>query len=168
MVNFLKKCTIYLLLLTAGVILITSCAGQYQGRRFSTARQIETRSLLQAAEYWLKTPYRFGGNDERGIDCSGLVCAVYREVYGLELPRSTRSQRRLGSSVRASYMRPGDLLFFQMERGRVSHVGIYLGGSDFLHASSSKGVVISSLRGSYYSNRLFTARRILQRPSDYR
>ena len=168
MVNILKKNKIQLLFIIAAAVFITSCAQRYHGSRYSTARQIETRSLMQAADYWLKTPYRFGGNDERGIDCSGLVCAVYREVYGLDLPRSTRSQRRLGSSVRTPYIRPGDLLFFQMERGRVNHVGIYLGGSEFIHASSSRGVVISSLRDSYYSERLFTARRILSRPPDYR
>jgi cell wall-associated NlpC family hydrolase len=147
--------------ISAVIFLLSSCAQQHQGRRYSVRRQIEIRSLLEAAEYWLKTPYRYGGNNERGIDCSGLVCAVYREVYGIRLPRSTSSQRRLGSSVRTAYTRPGDLLFFRMKRrGPVDHVGIYLGGNDFIHASSSRGVVISSLRDPYYSGRLVTARRI--------
>ena len=160
MVNALQKIKNQLFYVFIALISVSSCAQRYQSKRYSVRRQIETGSLLQAAEYWLKTPYRYGGNNERGIDCSGLVCAIYREVYGLELPRSTRSQRHLGSSVRISHIRPGDLLFFRMKKGPVNHVGVYLGGNEFIHASSSRGVVISSLRDSYYRDRLSTARRV--------
>ena len=118
--------------------------------------------LLQRAMALLGTPYRWGGTSpERGFDCSGLVGYVYRTALGIDLPRVSRDQARAGERVvdRAA-MAAGDLVFFG-RRGRVDHVGIYVGEGKFVHAPSrGKDVTVSSLDGGYWAGRFLQARRI--------
>lgn len=109
------------------------------------------------------TPYRFGGDSpETGLDCSGFVGHVFREVAGLELPRSASAIARLGRKIGLEELKPGDLVFFNTLRRAFSHVGIYLGDNRFIHASSSKtgDVVISDLRDRYWARRFDGARRL--------
>jgi cell wall-associated NlpC family hydrolase len=126
----------------------------------------EDRPLIErlAAEIkaFLGAPYRWGGVTEEGVDCSGLVQTVFRRVYGLSLPRTTRDLYRTGIRLRGDPLRLGDLLFFRPPGKRnVSHVGIYLGQGKFVHASTSRGVVISSLQEKYYQKHFLGARRVL-------
>ena len=109
------------------------------------------------------TPYRYGGRDtERGFDCSGFVGHVFREVAGIDLPRSAEAIARLGRKIGLEELKPGDLVFFNTLRRAFSHVGIYLGNQQFIHASSSKtgDVMISSLREAYWARRFDGARRL--------
>ncbi len=109
------------------------------------------------------TAYRYGGNDpDSGLDCSGFVGHVFREVAGLDLPRSAQAISRLGRKIGIEELKPGDLVFFNTLRRAFSHVGIYLGNQQFIHASSSKtgDVMISSLREAYWAKRFDGARRI--------
>lgn len=112
-------------------------------------------------QHWRGTPYRYGGTTLNGVDCSALVQDAYRYVYRLQLPRTTSEQRRIGTLVNAKRLAVGDLLFFKPDRNN-NHVGVYLGNQRFVHASSSKGVTISSLDNVYWLPRLVQARRILQ------
>lgn len=93
---------------------------------------------------WKGTPYLWGGEDRRGIDCSAFMQKAYRFLYNQKLPRTTREQMQLGSSVAFSRLRKGDLLFFRTG-WQSDHVGMYLGHNRFLHAGTSSGVTISSL-----------------------
>ena len=120
-----------------------------------TARQLET-----AAERWIGTPYRYGGTSARGIDCSGLIQILYADALGLELPRTTRDQRRVGRSVAPQRWQPGDLLFFDTP-GKARHAGIYLRDGRFVHASTSQGVMISDLAEPYWQRTYDQSRRIL-------
>lgn len=122
----------------------------------------ETQSRLQeVASSWVGCPYQYGGNTREGIDCSGLVRHIYSEVFGIELPRTTGEQYAAGSFVRLRWLTPGDLVFFRNVRGHgIDHVGVYLGSSKFIHASSSQGVVISSLNDEYYRKHFAGARRL--------
>ena len=118
------------------------------------------QQLLRRAFSLLGTPYRWGGTSpERGFDCSGLVGYVYRTALGIELPRVSRDQARAGSLVDRAAMAAGDLVFFG-RRGRVDHVGIYIGEGKFVHAPSrGKDVMVSSLDG-YWGNKFMQARRV--------
>ena len=104
-------------------------------------------------------PYRYGGNSPRGFDCSGLVYYSYRRA-GLDVPRSTQSQRGRSQKVALARLTRGDLLFFNQEGKHSSHVGIYLGSDRFVHApSSGKQVRIDSFSDPYWQKHLVDARR---------
>jgi hypothetical protein len=112
------------------------------------------------------TPYRWGGTDENGYDCSGLIQYAYGE-HDILLPRRSRDQARIGEMIerRVSALRPGDILGFSPNGGGVSHVGLYVGDGDFIHSTSS-GVRLSSLLADdpdslWWQRRWITARRIL-------
>ncbi len=98
----------------------------------------------------------------KGIDCSAFVQRTFREQFGLELPRSTSEQQETGKSISRTQLRTGDLVLFRAgSTGR--HVGIYLGNNQFVHASTSSGVTISSMDEPYWKKRYNEARRVLSR-----
>jgi probable lipoprotein NlpC len=109
---------------------------------------------------WLGTPYLRGGNTKKGTDCSGFVGSVYMEKERMPLPRTTTEGFKKGKSVDKKELTVGDLIYFG-ERGRVSHVGLFVGNGSFIHASSSMGVTISPLEDSYWKPRYMGARRHL-------
>jgi len=116
--------------------------------------------LNAAVNSYIGTPYRFGGDSPRGIDCSAFTRRVYRS-QNVELPRNSREQARVSSSVAYAAVRTGDLVFFDTSiNGVISHVGVYLGNGVFAHASSSKGVTKSSLKEKYYAKRFARGGRI--------
>ena len=95
-----------------------------------------------------------------GVDCSGLTSLVMEEFFGIQIPRSSEEQFKNGAIVRDDFIQSGDLVFFKNVRGvGVDHVGIYLGDSKFIHASQSRGVMISDIEEDYYSQRFAGARR---------
>ncbi|MCX7163000.1 MAG: C40 family peptidase [Betaproteobacteria bacterium] len=106
--------------------------------------------------------YRRGGSSpEAGFDCSGFVSHVFREGLGLILPRSSKEMSRSGQEISRDELRPGDLVFFNTMRHAFSHVGIYLGDNQFVHAPRSGGRVrIEDLRDGYWTKRFNGARRI--------
>lgn len=109
------------------------------------------RLYLTAAE-WIGTPYRSGGHTKRGTDCSGLTGEIYRKVYRVHLPRSTGEQLAACRKVARRGLKEGDLVFFHngKSRKKVTHVGIYLKDDKFVHASTSRGVIVSSLDENYW------------------
>jgi len=124
-------------------------------------RTISPVAWKTEAERWIGVKYRKGGQDRTGIDCSGLTARMYQTVAGVNLPRTTKDQAASGNLVSRTDLRPGDLVFFITLKDRiVDHVGIYLGDTKFVHASASKGVVISSLLQDYYAQRYHSARRL--------
>jgi peptidoglycan DL-endopeptidase CwlO len=105
-------------------------------------------------------PYRFGGADPGGFDCSGFVQYVYAQ-HGVALPRIVREQFDFGRQIGDAEVRPGDLLFFQTKGDGVSHVGIAVGGDAFVHAPNSRGSVrVDRLSSTYWGERYIGARRI--------
>ncbi|MFU9136481.1 MULTISPECIES: bifunctional murein DD-endopeptidase/murein LD-carboxypeptidase [unclassified Erwinia] len=122
---------------------------------------IKSRLMDQYA-VWKGVRYRLGGTSKRGIDCSAFVQTTFREQFGLDLPRSTYEQEDTGKSIQRTKLRPGDLVLFRAgSTGR--HVGIYLGNDNFVHASTSSGVMISNLNDNYWKHRYHEARRVLTR-----
>lgn len=106
------------------------------------------------------TKYVSGGTSTNGFDCSGFTMYVFDKI-GINLPHQSGSQYQMGTDVSRDEMRPGDLVFFNTSGKGISHVGIYVGDGEFAHASSSRGVTISSLSDSYYVNRYVGAKRIM-------
>jgi murein DD-endopeptidase len=105
-------------------------------------------------------PYRFGGSSPAGFDCSGLVQYSYKQA-GVSLPRATDEQLRLSQPLRGAHLRRGDLLFFDQEGKKKSHVGIYLGEGQFVHApSSGKTVRTDRIDSAYWKKHLSEVRRI--------
>jgi cell wall-associated NlpC family hydrolase len=119
-------------------------------------------AALQARyQAWRGTPYRIGGLSQRGIDCSGFVHLTYRDLFGIDLPRNTGEQARLGEPVKAGQREIGDLVFFRINRW-TNHVGIYLGQGRFMHASTSSGVMISRVDEPYWRKRYWKTTRLQQ------
>ncbi|HUH34636.1 MAG TPA: NlpC/P60 family protein [Moheibacter sp.] len=122
--------------------------------------------LLSEAESYLGVPYRYGGNSRKGIDCSAFVQSVF-QIFDHQLPRVSAAQSQEGYVVSNDELRAGDLVFFATNgRGRVSHVGIVHNVSDegdveFIHASTSQGVIVTPLKSDYWAKRYLYAKRII-------
>ncbi|HSH42564.1 MAG TPA: NlpC/P60 family protein [Arenicellales bacterium] len=117
------------------------------------------QALYAQLERWRGTRYRLGGQGRDGIDCSGLTQVVYRDVFDVNLPRTTDDQEQVGRAVKQRVLAPGDLVFFKTGLFQ-KHVGIYVADGKFLHASRSSGVRLSSLSSAYWSKRFLKARRV--------
>lgn len=114
--------------------------------------KIPKTELTEYCKDWIGTPHRLGGMTKQGVDCSGFVGNVYMEVYGISLPRTAQEMSKAVISIpNNSELREGDLVFFNGSKNKVTHVGIYLSNDAFVHASTSKGVIISSLNDKYWA-----------------
>ena len=108
---------------------------------------------------WKKAPYKLGGLSKKGIDCSGFVHITYKERFGISLPRTTARQAKMGTKITRQQLRAGDLVFFKTGL-KVRHVGIYIENGKFLHASTSKGVMISNINNRYWKKVYWKSMRI--------
>ena len=121
---------------------------------------LPTKNLLESVDDWYGVRYRSGGNTKTGVDCSGFTVAVYLAAYGISLPRVSRDQYRISRKISTTELQEGDLVFFNTRGSGVSHVGVYLGNNKFIHASVSRGVMVSGLFEPYYLQRFVGAGRI--------
>ncbi|WP_343530139.1 C40 family peptidase [Yokenella regensburgei] len=124
----------------------------------SLEQSLRLRFLAQYQK-WRGTRYHYGGNTSSGIDCSALMQHFFRDTLRLRLPRTTGEQIRHGISVSRSDLQIGDLVFFN-SGPQNRHVGVYIGGNEFIHASSSIGVTISTLENRHWNNKFIAARRV--------
>lgn len=117
-------------------------------------------ALSSTALSFRGAPYRSGGGDPNGFDCSGLVHYVYSQ-HGVPMPRVAREQFKVGKSVDRGRLEPGDLVFFSTVAPGASHVGIMIGGDQFVHAPSERGVVrVDNLSAQYWASRFVGAKRV--------
>lgn len=147
------------LFIIALMFLLSACGTSKRSARIKhqEPRKEESLSADVQEEYkkfvnsWIGTPYKFGDcTIQKGTDCSGLVFATYRDVFKMSIPRTTEKQYLKAKPKDFEQLIPGDLVFFDIKGKGASHVGMYLKERSFVHASSSKGVIISSLDDSYY------------------
>lgn len=111
------------------------------------------RHIIEEARTWIGTPYKYGGAEKGvGADCSGMVMCVYEDATGIKIPRNSAKQAEFCLSIDSNEVKAGDLVFFATGKDaeKVSHVGIVIDASTFIHASSSKGVVESNLLSAYF------------------
>jgi cell wall-associated NlpC family hydrolase len=134
--------------------------GAATGTSIPPSRTTTPSTLVDTALKLRGVPYRKGGNDPGGFDCSGFTQYVFAQ-FNVELPRETRDQFKLGQPIRLAEVAPGDLLFFTTTAPGASHVGIAIGSGEFVHAPTSDGVVrVDQVSASYWSVRYVGARRI--------
>ena len=116
-------------------------------------------ALFDQYQAWRGVPYRYGGSDRNGLDCSAFTQLTYRQRFGILLPRDTTTQRAAGSVVSSGAVAPGDLVFFSTGV-KDRHVGIYYGDQRFLHVSERAGVTLSSMESGYWADRFRQAIRV--------
>ncbi len=172
------------LILLVTAVLLTGCHSSRKTMRGSRATRVTTTTqtgrgheetvrvteqprgraghLLDVARGWIGTPYRYGGNDRKGIDCSGFTCAVFDIALGIKLPRSSREQAEFCKPLQRKALKAGDLVFFSARAGgeRINHVAIYMGDNAIIHATTSRGVIISDLDEDYWKTHYRCAGRV--------
>ncbi|MEP7145714.1 MAG: NlpC/P60 family protein [bacterium] len=128
------------------------------------AKDMEVDEVMFKIIEYINTPYLWGGTSKRGIDCSAFIQTVYYQALGIELPRTSFEQSGVGELIEKSDLKFGDLVFFDtMRKGRVTHVGMYLGNGYFAQSGSSTGVAVASLNNEFYSRTYLKARRIISK-----
>ena len=130
----------------------------------SNSTSASVSKVISLAKSLLGKPYVWGAQGPSSFDCSGYTYYVLKNAANITIPRVSKDQSKHGTSVSKSNLRVGDLIFFDTSGandGNVSHVGIYLGNNEFIHASSSKGKVVISQMSSYYNGAFVNARRVL-------
>lgn len=143
----------HLVFLLAAILAACSSAPKHTSAPYAGPEAAHTALKL------IGTPYRYGGADTRGFDCSGLIHYSYRQS-GIQIPRTTRAQKQRARPVSVKHMQKGDLVFFKQEGKRYSHVGIYVGNGHFVHApSSGKKVRKDKLSDPYWRKHFLDARR---------
>lgn len=121
--------------------------------------KISNIKLYRFIEDWYGVPYKYAGKSKSGIDCSGFTCVLYNDVYSAVLQGSAATLYTGCTVIKKDELREGDLVFFKIDKDKISHVGIYLHNNKFVHASSSKGIIISDLEDAYYKKYFFRAGR---------
>jgi lipoprotein Spr len=111
---------------------------------------------------WLGTPYRLGGDTEKGIDCSGFAYKLYDKTFNTIIGNNSRNIFSMVNPINKTELKEGDLVFFKIGSKSISHVGVYIGDNKFAHASSSKGVMISNLNEPYWQRYYYKGGRILE------
>ncbi|HEX9451124.1 MAG TPA: C40 family peptidase [Burkholderiales bacterium] len=153
---------LWLTILLAATAMLAGCSGSPQFPEPTTVRA-SNDTASQAIDYakeMLGKPYKYAGDTPAGFDCSGLVKYSYGRA-GISMPRDTQAQRRMSMLVSIHAMREGDLLFFDQEGKKTSHVGMYLGKGRFIHAPSSGGKVrTDSINAEFWKKHLVEARRV--------
>jgi len=121
----------------------------------------ENLELIQTIDKWLGVPHKMGGCSTSGTDCSCLVKNIYKSVYQIDLHRVSADIFKYDvDPLDRNRLSEGDLVFFKIDGIKISHVGIYIKNDKFVHASTSKGVIISDLQTDYYKNRFYSGGRV--------
>lgn len=137
-------------------------SSQSSSKRTAALSRREADELIGNAMGLLGVSYRFGGTSvNSGFDCSGFMQHIFRKTMQINLPRTSAEQAKMGVAVSRSELQPGDMVFFSTSRGRISHVGLYIGNNRFIHAPrTGKSIEITSLGNKYWNSKYVTARRV--------
>jgi len=120
----------------------------------------EEKAFIEMVDTWLGVPYKYGGCSKEGTDCSCFVSAFYKDFFKINLPRKSEDMYKQTEQIEINNLQWGDLVFFKIKSDKISHVGIYISSKHFIHATTSKGVMINSLDENYYKNYFYKAGRV--------
>ena len=150
-----------LVILFFGILILTSCATKKKvisttkaARAADAMANLKNKDLYRFITDWTGVKYKLGGMDKKGIDCSGFALILERDIYGLTLPRRSRDQAEAVKKKQKSKLKEGDLLFFAFGGNEVDHVGVYLNDDFFVHASTTRGVIVDDLNLPIYQQAL--------------
>ena len=154
-----------LIILLAVMAFFSSCGSRkstaYKDTRGAKAAEVlsevENKSLYRFIIDWTGVSYRMGGLDKRGVDCSGFALLLNKEIYGVNLPRRSRDQADVIKQQNISQLKEGDLIFFSFGGNGIDHVGVYLNHGYFVHASTTRGVIVDDLNLPAYQRVLIKA-----------
>nr|WP_314741913.1 NlpC/P60 family protein [uncultured Haemophilus sp.] len=169
--NQLNRKGIAKLMLVSVAAILTACSsGPSTTQASKIYRTNKTRlgdpimviaNLSEHQQEWKGTRYRLGGTSRNGVDCSGFMQVTFRDLFGIDLPRMTVDQAKVGTKVARHEIKTGDLVFFNTGRGpNGKHVGVYVKNGQFLHASTKGGVIYSSMNSPFWSKTFWQARRL--------
>jgi murein DD-endopeptidase len=145
-----------------GLSFATACASPGPSSRAGASVRNRRMAVARAAEVQVGVPYRYGGSSPRGFDCSGLVVYSYRQAGFEDLPHSATALDAVSQRISLGEIEPGDLLFFRLDGPKTTHVGIYVGGRQFVHApSSGKRVEKVSFDHVYWGEKISRAGRVV-------
>ncbi|MBB6498931.1 C40 family peptidase [Pedobacter cryoconitis] len=155
----------YLIILLAALTVFSSCRSRktasYKENKEAKAAEVlsnvKSKALYRFITDWTGVRYRLGGLDKNGIDCSGFALLLNKEIYGLKLPRRSRDQADVIRNTNPSQLKEGDLIFFSFGGNGIDHVGVYLNHGFFVHASTTRGVVVDDLTLPAYQRTLIKA-----------
>lgn len=138
-------------------------AKEYFSQIMGVAVSATTSSKMYQFVYdWIGTPYRLGGKSKKGIDCSSFAAQMYDQVFNTAIGYNSRNIYSNVDKVKKGDLKPGDFVFFKIRSKNITHVGVYIGDNKFAHASTSKGVMISNLKESYWNRYYFNGGRVQQ------
>lgn len=170
-IKFVKPMIRCLLIFVAGLLLFSSCStkkiltdsSKARGKEFNgsvkerysallgvSEREIKNEKLYKFIDNWMGVPNVSGGMDKKGIDCSAFTLLLEREIFDKSLPRTARQMAEAVKRKFEDELQEGDLVFFDFSGQKFSHVGVYLKNNRFVHVSTSKGVIVSNLKDSWY------------------
>lgn len=145
---------------TATVNRNTNIINKYSQTLGVAKKEITNIKLYQFINSWTGVKYKYGGLSRKGVDCSGFCNILYQQVYSKQLKRTTTELAKSTKKISKKNLQEGDLVFFTIASKKNSHVGVYLQNNKFVHASTSKGVIISSLDNPYYKKAYHKAGRV--------
>lgn len=152
------KAVIYFSIFLIFTIALSSCGSKKNivksdtkaAKAADAMASLKSKDLYRFITDWTGVKYRLGGLDKKGIDCSGFALLLQKDIYGNTLPRRSRDQAEAVKKVNQNNLKEGDLIFFSFGGGAVDHVGIYLNNNFFVHASTTRGVIVDDLNLPVY------------------
>lgn len=159
------KTKVLFALTIACIVLLSACATRKPAASTLTKAakaaevmaNLKSKSLYRFINDWTGVTYRLGGLDKKGIDCSGFALLLEKEIYGLSLPRRSKDQASAIKEKKLSELKEGDLIFFSFGGNEVDHVGVYLNTNFFVHASTTRGVIVDDLNLPAYQKAIVKA-----------
>lgn len=158
----IRRIVVVLLLCPLGIFSQTKeqSVNQYFSAHNLKVDTAHTPYLYYEVYNWIGAKYRYSGNNQKGIDCSGFATEMYKSVYCIQLTGGSRDIYKQVEPISKKKLQEGDLVFFKIRKGKISHVGVYLANNKFAHATTKTGVTISDLNEPYYKKYFFKGGRM--------